>query len=197
MAKTCIDCEESLDESRFASAGRAGRGYLNSYCRGCQTKRAYKYRESKIKPCSLCGGPKERAGRAHLCDKCKPWYPMSRTLRSLGITPDEYMAILKAQGYVCAICRQPDPRGRLKLDHDHGIGLRREAVRGALCDQCNRVRLGSFGDNVKLLAAAIHYLLYPPARRVLRYRTGSSPSGSGSQSVATVRTVRRSTRISR
>jgi hypothetical protein len=164
----CIDCQESLDESRFNKVGK-GR-YLNSYCRACQTKRAYKYRETKIKPCTLCGGPKERAERAHLCDKCKPWYSISRTLRAFGMTPDDYNALLDAQGHVCAICGMPDPSGRLKLDHDHRIGLNREGLRGALCDRCNRVRLGSFGDDVMLLAAAIQYLLHPPARRVLRRR---------------------------
>ena len=50
----------------------------------------------------------------------------------------------------CAICGSTD---RLVPDHDHKTG----AVRGILCNTCNRV-LGFAGDDIKRLRNAIVYL---------------------------------------
>lgn len=46
-----------------------------------------------------------------------------------------YDRILAEQGGTCAICsKEPNPKRRLDLDHDH----RAMYVRGLLCHRCNR-----------------------------------------------------------
>lgn len=78
-----------------------------------------------------------------------------------GITGEQYAAMLKAQGGVCAICeeaeRRPDRRtGEMKalaIDHDHKTGK----VRGLLCADCNTA-IGLLDDDPELLRAAIAYL---------------------------------------
>lgn len=98
-----------------------------------------------------------------------------RTLRvKYGITPEEYAAILEAQGGVCALClKPPNPRGRtrrLAVDHDHGLAKRagpRASIRGLICSYpCNYVLVRS-RFTAEVLARAAAYLADPPAQRVL------------------------------
>ena|SRR5690348_18489154 len=80
--------------------------------------------------------------------------------RKYGVTPEQYGAMLAAQGGVCAICGG-SPVGRTKggparwfdVDHDHATGK----VRGLLCHPCNAV-LGYARDRVDVLRAAAAYL---------------------------------------
>lgn len=62
--------------------------------------------------------------------------PIARRARQL-LSPDEYEALLEAQGGVCAICGNPPAKRRLSVDHDHATGK----VRGLLCFRCNRALL--------------------------------------------------------
>jgi hypothetical protein len=71
-----------------------------------------------------------------------------------GITLEEYERLYEAQNCVCAICGNPNSKGRLlSVDHDHVTGK----VRGLLCQKCN-TGLGMFNDNLALLASALEYL---------------------------------------
>lgn len=71
-----------------------------------------------------------------------------------GITVPEYEAMAKDQQGVCAICNGTNASGkRLAIDHNHKTG----AVRGLLCDLCNR-GLGMFQDDLLLLNGAAKYL---------------------------------------
>ena len=54
--------------------------------------------------------------------------------RQLGLSVEDYDAMLAAQGGVCAICGNPPKTRRLDVDHDHKTGK----VRGLLCHRCNR-----------------------------------------------------------
>lgn len=83
-----------------------------------------------------------------------------------GITVDEYDALLKAQGGVCAICGKPPKTRRLGVDHDHKTGV----VRGLLCYFCNHRLLGGVKDDVEKLRAAVKYLDNPPAVPVIGAR---------------------------
>lgn len=81
-------------------------------------------------------------------------------LSRFGLTPDQYISMLDAQGGVCAICEKPERSakkgGRIKdlaVDHDHETG----AVRGLLCANCNK-GIGNLGDSVDILIAAAAYL---------------------------------------
>jgi hypothetical protein len=74
--------------------------------------------------------------------------------RQFGITHDQFLTMLEAQGGVCAICGNGNSNGRLlSIDHDHATG----AVRGLLCDRCNPL-LGYARDSIPVLEAAIEYL---------------------------------------
>ena len=67
-----------------------------------------------------------------------------------GIGVDEVAAIADAQDGLCAICRAAPAS---QVDHDHESGV----VRGVLCLECN-AGLGAFGDDERLLFAAVDYL---------------------------------------
>lgn len=79
----------------------------------------------------------------------------TRRLAKMGLTPEQYDAMEKAQGGLCRICGGP-PTGRWKrlhIDHDHKTGR----VRGLLCVGCNRA-LGYLNDDPKRARSAAGYL---------------------------------------
>jgi hypothetical protein len=75
----------------------------------------------------------------------------ARGIEALG----GYDAQSERQGASCAICghRQKPGQLRLSIDHDH----RTMAVRGLLCQKCNRM-LGWARDNPDILLTASYYL---------------------------------------
>ena len=71
-----------------------------------------------------------------------------------GITREQYEAMYRAQGGVCAICGSlPLPGRDLDVDHDHQFG----GVRGLLCNPCNSC-LGKMKDSPDRLRLAADYL---------------------------------------
>lgn len=84
-----------------------------------------------------------------------------------GLTEDAYNALRRKQNGRCAICQKSEKEAKrpgrsrlngkatvgLVVDHDHSTG----AVRGLLCNRCNRAT-GAFEDNPDLLIAAAKYL---------------------------------------
>lgn len=79
-----------------------------------------------------------------------------------GIKVADYDQMLAAQGGACAICARTENGKRrfFDVDHDHATG----AVRGLLCNRCNRM-LSNALDDVALLSKAIDYLA-PAVREV-------------------------------
>jgi hypothetical protein len=80
--------------------------------------------------------------------------------RRLGMTTEQYDAMLAAQDGTCAICGRPETMihrvgrvPRLAVDHDHKTGV----VRGLLCGNCNH-GLGKFQDDPARLRAAADYI---------------------------------------
>lgn len=69
-----------------------------------------------------------------------------------GLTVPEYRAMVVAQQYVCAICRE-EPKNYFVVDHDHGTN----AVRALLCHSCN-VAIGLFKEDAARLRQAAEYL---------------------------------------
>lgn len=79
-------------------------------------------------------------------------------LKRYGLTPEQYQLLLDQQGGACAICGATHAQSAvtekwLFIDHDHTTG----AVRGLLCNHCNR-GLGAFKDSPDTLTKAIEYL---------------------------------------
>lgn len=81
-------------------------------------------------------------------------------LKAHGLAEHEYFAMVEAQNGLCAICRRPESRHDRKgvryllaVDHCHTTG----AVRGLLCQECNK-GLGAFQDDPDRLRAAAAYL---------------------------------------
>jgi hypothetical protein len=109
-----------------------------------------------------CGEPKLR-GRGHkYCEKHCSEGPQRENAqivrrkyeREYGITHDEFLAMLDAQGGVCAICKNRNGKRAMNVDHDHATGT----VRGLLCDRCNPM-LGYARDDIAVLQTAIEYLV--------------------------------------
>lgn len=86
--------------------------------------------------------------------------PAARTLATYGLTQDEWIALLKAQGWKCPICLLGNDRpktGKQALwntDHEHVPGWakmppeeRKKHVRGILCYRCNHRVLGNLRDH--------------------------------------------------
>lgn len=130
----------------------------------------------RLRPCSLCGGEKERFERGRVCASCRPWLGYAASLRRFGLTPGEYTSLLDAQGGRCFICGKAGTE-RLRIDHDHDMPVGREAVRGLLCNTCNYQRLPLFDESEVMLLRAVQYLREPPAEAVLHRRVGSSSPG--------------------
>lgn len=78
--------------------------------------------------------------------------------RYYGLSQEGWERLFEGQGRCCAICGTNNPRTKSgrnpwHMDHDHVTGENR----GILCFRCN-VMLGNSGDDISVLAAAIHYL---------------------------------------
>jgi len=72
------------------------------------------------------------------------------------MTPEQYDAMLVAQGGGCAICGTKEPgrkKGVFAVDHDHITGK----VRALLCTNCN-IGIGNLGDDPVRLRTAADYL---------------------------------------
>lgn len=126
-----------------------------------------------MKRCSKCKVEKPRSEFGK--DKRRPdgLYPQCRECKSTahkesyhkvaakrleqkyGITSEQRAEMFEAKKGCCKICgkHESEQRRALAVDHCHTTG----AVRGLLCDNCNR-GIGYFRDNPELLKAAIKYL---------------------------------------
>lgn len=81
--------------------------------------------------------------------------------RNFGITLEDYNTLLEAQGGACAVCgklngsdiHSGERTKQLSVDHDHKTG----AIRGLLCNDCNRA-IGQLQENPEILRKAADYL---------------------------------------
>lgn len=136
--KKCTVCNDTkpLDSFFNSRTAKDGKSYR---CKECDTRAKRKWAENN----------QERAAYSARNKRLKHCY-------SIDITT--YETMLKAQDYSCAICGTKDNKisGRTQnfsVDHNHTTG----AVRGLLCNQCNRA-LGMFNDSIDILEKAAKYL---------------------------------------
>jgi hypothetical protein len=131
--KSCSHCRQVKPITEFY-ARRDSRRYT-TYCKPCSIIRRKAW--AKANPSVNKAAQKRR----HI-------------KRRYGIDPLWHGAMQAAQNHVCAICKTKNPYNKsLGVDHDHKTG----AVRGLLCDKCNR-GIGHFNDDRALLRAALDYL---------------------------------------
>lgn len=138
--KRCRVCGENRPMSDFWADKRARDGKQNS-CRVCNKAASDAWK--KANPEKHLAYRRRRSERAKA--EWRNW--------AYGITHEEYDALLKMQGGVCALCGRPPKTRSLAVDHDHSTGV----VRGLLCLPCNTA-LGKLGDSIETLERAIDYL---------------------------------------
>ena len=170
----CIKCNitQSLQDFPKSSSSKDGK---HSYCKKCMVKqRMDKYerktKRMKITPthkqCRCCEELLElnmySSYNKTYCKKCSSYLGHARLLQRYKLTVDQYVDMLKAQDYKCAICKK-ETESRLQVDHDHaccpGQYTCGNCTRGLLCSHCNRT-LGLAFDNVDNLKRMIQYLEY-------------------------------------
>lgn len=94
---------------------------------------------------------------------CHAHYLKTRKWKDYGLDAHSYVAMLEAQGGVCAICGRPERRvdgnsqktKDLAVDHCHVTNR----VRALLCSNCNTA-IGLLDDSPDLLSKARAYLLH-------------------------------------
>jgi len=126
----------------------------------------HKYINNGLAVCKSCGQEKAISdfpalayGKYH-CRACLAVLNHEAQMRRHDSSTDVYQTLLQKQQGRCAICGKSvghksclGQQCRLAIDHDHRTG----AIRGLLCNNCNR-GLGRFKDSVTLLQAALRYL---------------------------------------
>lgn len=97
--------------------------------------------------------------------------PGAATLRRYGLTADEWLALMKAQGWRCPVCLKSGASVRWNTDHDHvprwasrPADERKRYVRGVLCAYCNFRRVNSRMPAIEARRIA-EYLAAYEARR--------------------------------
>jgi hypothetical protein len=107
----------------------------------------------ELRYCKKCGVRIYRLGsHARLCTECqRPINRKAHLRHKYGISPEDYDAMVLAQGGACAACDRTDQK--LVVDHDHATG----ELRQLLCDRCNRI-LGFAKDDIHVLGRLVIYL---------------------------------------
>lgn len=88
---------------------------------------------------------------------CRACQINSRRKKLYGLTPEQYIETVDAQGGVCKICGNEFRNAAdTHIDHDHVTGV----FRGILCGNCN-IMLGHAKDDPEILVRAAEYLTTP------------------------------------
>lgn len=148
--KPCPRCNARKPLSDFPKNKRMFHG-IGSYCKPCTNEMQQLRRATP------------EGAQAHR-DASKRWRESNPTHNKdnharwkYGVDRGTYDRMLAAQDGKCAICRTSEPGVRLvrfHIDHCHNS----KAVRGLLCEHCNR-GLGHFDDDPELLRRAADYLV--------------------------------------
>ena len=149
--KVCPSCKQELPyTAEFFPRNRSAKSGLGPYC----------------KPCHNAKG---RASVEKNHGNNRSYHLMGR----YGVTEEEVAQLIKDQGGLCLLCRGP-LGAKPHVDHSHKTGR----VRGILCNACNQ-GLGSFRDDVEVMALAIEYLNYHENLEPLPFRVARPYGGRG------------------
>lgn len=169
----CKKCEEHKPANEMVGNSKSPDGVW-CYCKTCHRgtySRKLKplFKSTTMRECRMCGEIKpfadfsNKTKKKHsYCVACRKARGLQANLQRYGLTPESYIEMEKAQGGVCAICKEPErEKKRLAIDHDHaccpGMNSCGKCIRGLLCTRCNK-GMGVFGDNQELLIKAAEYL---------------------------------------
>ena len=153
MTKRCPRCQRDQPISLFAPDRRVPGG-LQSHCKPCKATGERERRQRNPDHVRAVERAQYRRNpRAHKATDLKWKY---------GLCFDDYERMIVESSGRCAICSvQFDGPKEPALDHCHDTG----AVRGLLCQRCNRA-IGLFGDAPETLDSAAKYLRSHRATRV-------------------------------
>lgn len=143
--KTCKRCNVDKNLNDFFKNKKRKDG-VSTYCKPCQLQYQRdryndpeKYKQKKMDRSIYLKNRK---------DSVRKWYLKT----TYGLTPEEYNSLYDKEDGKCYICLEKKDY-YLHVDHNHNTG----AIRGLLCNQCNR-GLGFFKDNIESLHRAVNYL---------------------------------------
>lgn len=114
--------------------------------------------DGKEAACKKCDRDRRAVYRRNNPDKAKLRHRKNKLQQCYGLTWEQYIIMLEAQGGVCAICGKPEKAKnqygvkRLSVDHNHTTGKNR----GLLCQACN-MRIGVL-ENEEFILAGKAYL---------------------------------------
>lgn len=129
--KWCPACEQVLDVESFTTAPSKPGGRWQ-YCRPCTQRKKREFAKTAV----------GQAGQKRVNNRYR-----------YGLEPEDYDRLL-AEYPGCAICGGAwTDEVKPRVDHCHATGK----TGALLCNACN-LGLGSFGDDVARLEAAIEYL---------------------------------------
>lgn len=155
LTKVCTKCRERKPVEMFdRHSRRVGLNGYQAHCKACRISH-------------------QRAKRAADPAAAAAYIRAWNLRKKYGLSLQEFEQLMMRQDGCCAICHQP-PRLRrfvnrwktkadiavLIVDHDHRTG----AVRGLLCNECNRA-LGLFHEDPALLHSALEYVTGTPGAR--------------------------------
>jgi hypothetical protein len=154
----CTSCKQYRPEADFR--WNQPRNNWDRSCRECKNvayRRWYDGDAKDQKPDT----PADVERRARRAAYMREWSSRNRdkvrlkaTLRSWGLTEEQYFGLFERQDHRCAVCRTPQrPDRALAIDHCHETGR----IRGLCCQDCN-LGMGQFADDPDLLEAAARYL---------------------------------------
>lgn len=154
--KKCYRCLrlKSLDQFSRDKHNSDGRTYDCKHCRRKVYKEWCRNNPEKVR--DSIARTKDYRKAYYARPDIKLRHQLSRIERKFGISPSKYLAMVKRQKGLCAICHQPETCSRnvcLSVDHCHSTNR----VRALLCSRCNRA-IGLFADSIALLRLAIIYL---------------------------------------
>jgi len=146
----CLNCHDAVE------AKSSNRKYCSAECNRI-------YRRDEMLAASRRYREKNRkrldANHARFRERNPGYHRIRQVARLYGLTAEQYLAAIQAQGGLCEICGEPQvpdrhgKRATLVTDHDHKTGR----IRGFLCSGCNKA-LGGFKDNPRTMRAAADYI---------------------------------------
>lgn len=149
MTKVCGDCKIEKPLSDYCK-DKGKKDGLHWSCKDCRKK----YRQQPHVKAHTSGYNKARRQKDPKATKERD--RKYTLMRYWGLTPIQFEELLKKHNSQCGICKKKDrssDKKPLVIDHDHATG----AIRGLLCDNCNR-GIGLLQDSKEILQAAIAYL---------------------------------------